>query len=697
MAERAYLRRLADELGVVAAYRGVDGVRRVTSDATRVALLAAMGVAATTEREAASVLAERRRARAARIVEPVRVVRRGDADAGRLPVAARGRFDWELRVVTEAGREIAATGRSDDGAIALPAIAEDGRHRLQVRVRAGRREHEAEQTLVLAPRGCVPVAERIAGGRGFGILANLYSVVDGRADFGDFRTLTQLVRWAGRSGAAFVGVNPLNAIRAGGSEISPYSPTTRVFRSHLYLDLEAIPELRDGAAARRRLGRRPVRGALLDYGAVRRRNLDVLRQLHRVFLQRHAAAGSARGRAYDRYVAAGGALLAGFATFCALDAHFGTDAGGTAGWRAWPAAYRDPDSAAVRRFAASHAADIGFHLWLQFEIDRQLAGVAKAAGQAGLALGIYQDLPIGAVPSGCEEWLLRDLFCSGASVGAPPDAFFAGGQNWGLAPLNPHAMRGQGYAYWSALLRAALAHSGALRIDHIMGLARQYWVPEGMSARDGAYVRMPADELFGVLALESRRAGAVVIGEDLGTVPEEIPPLLARWGVLSTKVLYFERTANGGFRAPGSYPRHAFVSVNTHDLATLAGYERGLDIDLNQRAGVLDDAQVQAMRGARGRENAALRRWAKAAPGEPLAPAVHARLAATPAQLVGIALDDLGGEVEPVNLPGVPGDVYPSWRRRMRRSLAQIAADPEVKATLQRVRAARSARTRRDG
>lgn len=692
MAERRHLRALAEEFGVVSGYRGVDGIWRETSDETRVALLAAMGVDAASEKDASAVLRERRRGRAAQLVEPVRVARRGDAGTGTLAIGRRGPFVFDLEIFTESGlalRTRGSVGKGSPPVVPLPKIREDGRHKLRLRVRGGGGEAEAEQTYILVPANCTPLRDRLAEERGFGLLANLYSVVDGRSDIGDFKTLTQLVRWAGRTGAAFVGVNPLGAIRAGGTEISPYSPTTRVFRSFLYLDLEAIPEMRDCAAAQRVVRREPDGGALIDYEAVRRRHLDVLRRLHRVFLRQHGEAGSERHRGYDRFVADGGELLAGFATFCALDEHFGTDVGGTEGWRDWPVSYRDPQGAAVRRFGREHAEAVGFHLWIQFEIDRQLGAVARSAERAGLPLGIYQDLPIGAVPSGCEEWLLRSLFCTGATVGAPPDAFFEGGQNWGLAPLDPHAMRAQGYAYWSALLRAAFAHSGALRIDHIMGLARQYWVPEGMTARAGAYVRMPAEELFGVLALESRRAGAVVIGEDLGTVPEEIPPLLERWGVLSTKVLYFERTASGGFRRPGAYPRRAFVSANTHDLATLAGYERGLDVELNQHAGVLDDDRAARMRAARGRELVALRRWAKAGTGEALAGPVYAQLATSPAMLVGVALDDLGGEVEPVNLPGVPDAIYPSWRRRMRRTLGQIAADPDVAATLANVRAAR--------
>lgn len=706
---------------MIASYRGTDGEQHYASDATREALLAAMGIDASTEVVAASLLDERRRAATSRLLEPIRVVRRGDSDERALVVnpPTSGSFDWRVEMATEAGREVAAEGHVDaSGAatIPLPQIDEDGFHRLRLRLRTGGGEWTGEQTFVVAPASCVTVRERLGAERGYGISANLYSVRAGGAPIGDLSTLARLVRWAGREGAAFVGVNPLSAIRGLGGEISPYSPTTRVFRSFLYLDLDAIPESRvlersrgsaEPFAPSPTKGRKPpfalslskghpsdevlppgsAESRLLDYEAITTAKLGALRRLHRVFARIHGGAKTARGRAYVSFVAAGGDMLRGFATFCALDEHFGTARGGTAGWRQWPEAYRDPGGEAVARFAREQAAEIDFQSWVQFEIDRQLEKVARTAARSGVALGVYQDLPIGAVPSGCEEWLLRGLFCAGASVGAPPDAFFAGGQNWGLAPLQPHVLRAQGYGYWTTLLRAAFAHAGALRVDHIMGLVRQYWIPQGMSARDGAYVRMPADELFGILALESRRAGAVVIGEDLGTVPDEIPALLHRWGVLSSRVLYFERTEGGGYRAAADYPQACFVSANTHDLATLAGYEAKRDLDLSASAGVLADAEwVANARRERERDTAKLREMTAAGQGEPLTRPVYTYLAQTPSALLGVALDDLGGEVDPVNLPGVAGDVYPSWRRRMRGAVQEIARDPQVKATLAAIR-----------
>lgn len=696
MADRPLLRQLADDLGIVASYVGTGGVRVETSDTTRVALLAAMGVDAASERAARTVLGERQQQRHAARIDPVRVVRLGDRAARRLPLqSAPAAGTWELEVVTESGERCRGGGRLRPAmqSLPLPRIDEVGQHRVRLAMRNEGGAWEGEQSFFVAPKACVSVAERLGGTRGFGLCANLYSVRDGRSDFGDLTTLQQLVRWAGTVGASFVGVNPLCAIRARGPEISPYSPTTRLFRSELYLDVEAIPE---SASLPLTAKRRPADeddALLLDYEGTLARKRKQLRRLHGIFVQQHAAGTTQRGRAYRRFVADGGAMLQGFAVFCVLDEWLGTASGGSEGWREWPSEYREPQSEAVGRVARAKAREVDFHCWLQFELDRQLAATAAIAARAGLRLGLYQDLPIAAVPSGYEEWSMRGLFCSGASVGAPPDAFFAGGQNWGLAPWHPGVLRQQRYAYWQNLLRAAFAHAGALRVDHVMGLARQYWIPTGSSAGEGAYVRMPADELFGVLALESRRAGAVVIGEDLGTVPQEIPALLRRWGVLSTKVLYFEKTAGGGFRAPSTLPEAAFVSANTHDLATLNGFTVARELELHRAAGVLDAAQFAAARDTRRTELQSLRRWSKATPDAPLTPAVYGRLAQAPSALLGIALDDLSGEVEPVNLPGVPGEVYPSWRRRMRRSLQQLASDRLALQTLGAVERQRPAVT----
>jgi 4-alpha-glucanotransferase len=289
--------------------------------------------------------------------------------------------------------------------------------------------------------------------------------------------------------------------------------------------------------------------------------------------------------------------------------------------------------------------------------------------------------------------MFRDLFVRGVAVGAPPDPYSAAGQNWGLPPLDPRALRRDRYRHWIALLRAAFRHAGALRIDHVMGLFRQFWIPDGMSGEQGAYVRFPASDLLGILALEATRAGAIVVGEDLGTVPEEVPPALRAWGVLSSDVLYFEREPGGGFAPASGYAEDALTTANTHDMPTLAAFWRELDIDLRTQVGAL--ATKQAVDAAR-RERAAAREalattlldeglWP--AGDEPktdlaLRAAVHAFLRRTPSWLVGLSLDDLAGELEPVNLPGVASDRWPSWTRRMTMSIEDIRESTDVQRAL---------------
>jgi 4-alpha-glucanotransferase len=315
-----------------------------------------------------------------------------------------------------------------------------------------------------------------------------------------------------------------------------------------------------------------------------------------------------------------------------------------------------------------------------------------------MPLGIYQDLASGSSPAGSDAWASPELFVRGVSVGAPPDPLGPEGQNWGLPPLDPHRLAADGYRYWTALVRGAMRHGGALRIDHILGLFRQFWIPEGRSGRDGAYVRFPTDDLLGVLALEARRAGALVVGEDLGTIPPEVGPTLARWGVLSSKVLYFEREGDGRFRSPRTYPRGALATANTHDLTPLAGYWRARDVALRRSVGLLRDAAAQqAARADRARDREALvallveegildPELAAAGPDAiaeiDVRAGVHALLRRAPSWLVGISLDDLVGETEPVNVPGVGQDRFPSWQRRLRMPVEQLPNDPGVRRAL---------------
>jgi 4-alpha-glucanotransferase len=427
----------------------------------------------------------------------------------------------------------------------------------------------------------------------------------------------------------------------------------------------------------------------VDYDRVMALKRPVLEALFRCFRER-AATRSTRGKAFADFRWRHGAALRDFATFQALADRFGGD------WRDWPEQFHDPGSAAVEEFRAEAADDIEFHSFLQFEIDRQLAVTAAVGSAAGLRIGLYGDLAIGSAASGSDRWSFPGLFLDGASIGAPPDDYALNGQNWSLPPMDPNRLADERYRYWILLIRNALAHCGALRIDHVMGLLRQFWIPAGGTGRDGAYVRYPWKELIAILAIESRRSGAIVIGEDLGTVPRGLSARLARHEILSTRVLYFERDPTGEFRPPSAYSRRAFVTVNTHDHAPLAGWWTGREIEARHEVGDLTAVERKHALERRAAERVSLRKRLAAARILPregavepadLCAAVHAWLGRTPSPLLGIALDDLAGETEPVNLPGVTGDRFPNWSRRMHLSIDDMPTDPNVDRALQGVEA----------
>lgn len=685
-ASRSPLRALAERVGILSVYVDASHQTRRTSDDTRRALLAAMGYESPTDRAARAWLQQLEHERQSELLAPVRVVTRGSRAARVVPVrlptgAASARV--ELAITEERGRTRIVTRAVRGSAnVALPSPLGTGYQRVQLRVAVNRREQVAEQLVIVTPPRCVLPQERLgARGRATGLAANLYSVRrDGDWGVGDLTTLTMLARAAARGGAAFVGINPLHAVTNRGTDFGPYGPTSRLFRNPVYIDVERVAELPHSAAARDMLQqpqvgaqRRALQGAeLLDYEGVWALKSSVLHELHRTFRERTGTRGNARRRAYDEFLRRTEPHLTAFATWMAL-----AERHRVADWRQFPHALREPEGHAALVFRTEAADALDFHRWLQFEMDAQLGHAAQAANAAGMRVGLYQDLAAGSSPGGSDAWNHPALFASRAHIGAPPDPLAPQGQNWGLAPLDPHALRAQRFEYWTRLVRGSLQHSGALRIDHVLGLFRSFWVPEGGTGRDGAYVRMPVDDLFGVLALESARGNALIVGEDLGTVPPEVPRVLRRRGVLSTRVLYFERDRSG-FRPAHRYPSEALATANTHDLATLCGWWEGRDVAFRTRhgqhgAGISADAAERA----RARERRQLLRLLRLpAPRdddpefvETLVDAVHGFLGSTRARLVAISLDDLMGECDPVNVPGAGQDLYPSWRRRTRRTL----------------------------
>ena len=709
MPPRPLLRALAAHIGILPSYVDQFGRVRRASDRSRIAVLGELGIEAATEAAARAALSSLQAQMRAQRLAPVRVA--GVAAARTLTVrGVRGARHWSVEIVTEDGAPVRAVGRVHGAAqlsVRLPSLPL-GYHHVRVTLDGPDGELVATQRLIVVPPCCPTPRARLGAERAYGLLANLYTLRSRRNwGIGDLSDLSRLVEWAGDIGAAFVGINPLHALDNRGEGISPYSPLSRLYRNVLYLDVTAAPEWQSlPDSLRRRLARsEAVRGGEhVDYAAIRALKQPAFTVLHRAFSAQQRAGATTRGRAYARYIAVQGDALQHFATFLALQEHF--ERRGITSSRRWPAAFRDPRASAVAAFRAEAREVIDRHCFLQFELERQLGKVAATARAHGLPIGVYQDLALGSSPDGSDAWSFPQLFLRGLAVGAPPDDYSSNGQNWCLPPIDPRRLAATGYEYWIRLLRAALCHAGALRIDHVLGLVRQYWIPAGMSGAEGVYVRFPAADLFGILALESHRAGALVIGEDLGTVPRGLPALLARWGVLSTRVLYFERTRGGGFRAASAYRARALAGANTHDLVPLAGFLDGADLRLRHRLGLLrgTNALARAQAG-RERERRALvwrlrRDGVLANDVRPtdldVRAAVHAFLGRTPAALVGVSLDDLAGETTPVNLPGVPIARYPSWSRRFSLSLESFAADPGVARALNGLPfGARRARTRR--
>ncbi len=700
------LHELAHRVGILDEYFDVAGRRCFTSDDTRRAILHALKIDASTDEAARHSLERMRQEESAELIPPARVLEVGQSS--RLQVRAPGDRDtagpWRLEIETEAGERFVAEGPWRGGGaleLPLPADLPLGYHRVHLSLGAGSREWRDEQTLIIVPPRCVAPAELLDDTPAFGVIANLYTMRS-RSNWGigDFSDLASLSAWTATVGGDFVGTNPLHALVNRGGDISPYSPVSRLFRNVAYIDPTRVPELADAPDVRDRLVSPEVLAELeslrespsVRYEQVMAVKGMALDALHKIFLERAHEPGSARARDYEAYVAEHEPGLTRFATWMAIAEHERAW-----DWRAWRHELHDPASAAVNELAFTRAHRVDFHRWAQFEADRQLADAAVRARSAGMRIGLYHDLAIGSAPGGADAWSFRDLLVAGVSAGAPPDPYSASGQNWGLPPMNPSALRRDGYRFFIDLIRAAFRHAGALRIDHVMGLFRLFWIPDGMTGAQGAYVTYPADDLLGIIALESVRHRALVVGEDLGTVPDYVRPALAKWGVLTSKVLYFEREWHGGFRSADQYPPLALATANTHDMPTLAGFWAARDVALRREVGQLatDDDEAKALE-ERDRDRGHLLRLLEAEQILPqgsvpqssaeLRAAVHGFLWSTPAQLVGLSLDDLAGEVEPVNIPGVGPDRFASWTRKMRADLETITTSEDVHVAVPRRR-----------
>lgn len=616
---------LAQEAGLQVEWFDFNGTARIVSPDTLRAALRALGLPCATA---------------------------GDIADSRHRLARPAASDF---VVTEVGAEIALPGRRlllEDGDVRDVAgdgpllVYRPGYHRLECDDRI--------VTIAVAPAN-VPDITRLTGRhRIWGLSAQLYALRGpGPAGFGDFAALGDAARAAGRAGADILAISPIHALfLADPHRYSPYSPSSRDFLNPLFADPG--------------IGREPGGGAFIDWPEASAARVARLREAFDRF------GGDAD---FDRFVAEGGAPLAGHALFEALHGHFRAQ-GIRGGWPDWPAAYHDPASPAVQAFAREQAREVRFHLFLQWRAARGLADAQAAARGAGMGVGLVADLAVGLDSGGSHAWSRRDELLHGLILGAPPDAFQAAGQGWGITGLSPTALQRSGYAPFLRTLRAALGPAGGLRIDHALGLGRLWVIPDGATPLDGVYLRQPFDDLIRLVTLEAHRAQALVIAEDLGVVPPGFRDRLAERHLLGMRVLPFERDGSGAFTDSARWTPAAAAMTSTHDLTPIAGWWRGIDIAWRDRLGFTGDTAVQR---AADRQ----RFWHAAGTGampcpedpEPVVDAAVRQVARSACEVAIVAIEDLVGLEEAPNLPGTI-DQHPNWRRRLPDATGALLAEP---------------------
>lgn len=658
------LHRLASEAGLLIDWHDHAGGKRRVADEALIRILGALGFEAEGER---AVGDSRRRLRSENRKATVSLV---TADAGvpvELPVGVRRATS---RLVLESGKV------SDVAAGAELRIDEPGYHRLE--------DSGAPLTIAVAPPRGYSVADAAPGRRIWGAAVQIPSLRDARGEaFGDFGALARFAEAAGRAGADALAVSPVHALfPADARRFSPYAPSTRLHLNVLLSDPSLLGD-RGGVA---------TVNELTDWEQAAPARLSRLRRLY------DSRDGNTRA-AVEAFRLERGAALERHARYDALHAHFsGTAHGG--GWQAWPAEYHDPAGAAAARFAAGHAGEVGFAVFLQWLADASLAAAQSTAREAGMAIGLIADLAVGVDGGGSQAWSERDALLAGLSVGAPPDPLGPDGQDWGITTFSPTGLRRTGFEAFLGIIRSALRHAGGIRIDHAMGLKRLWVVPHGAKSSEGGYLVYPEQDMMRLLALEAWRHRAIVVGEDLGTVPGGFRDTMASRAMLGMRVLWFERTATGGFLAPAYYDRQAAAMTSTHDLPTVAGWWSGRDIDwgwlLGRASRFANPTEAHADRAQdRSRLWRAARRAGAASGPLPTANQPGAAVDAAidyvgraASDLIIIPAEDLLGLDEAPNLPGTTTE-HPNWRRRLPVTAEEAFATPAVAARVDRLNAAR--------
>lgn len=662
---------LAARAGIYARYHDLSGTEHVTGVDTFRALLAAMGLPS----EGTAVdekLSEMTAADAARTL-PLDIVVVADEATTLTP--SGGAEDWQI--VCEDGSNLSG---KDTGGIHLPPLPV-GYHGMW---------RGSEFTLIMAaPRRAPSVRERTGSDRIWGAATSLYGLRSSRNHgIGDYEDLARTAEALAHGGADFLGINPVHALGGSSTVFSPYSPSHRGLLNTRHIALDRVPGIDVAPAARQLLDQageaiRALRAAeLVDYPGTHAVSQHVLRALFDGFEEQGEDNG--RAAAFAQFRRARGTALETYAVFEAITQKHGSDR------TLWPTGLERADSDEARAFMDSHTREIRFQIYLQWMANQQLANTQERAKAAGMRLGLYTDLAVGVRPDGAEPWARPDAFARGVSLGVPPDAFNPLGQVWGLAPVNPHGVAATGYAPLIDTLRNVMRYAGVIRIDHAIGLMRCFWVPQG--GLPGAYVRYPLNVILAIIRIEATRAGCVVVGEDLGVVPDGLRADLDASGLYGVAVMQFERNGDSGFRDPRSYTSRALASFGTHDTPTLAGYWEGAEIAWRVELGQVDAAAAEHVVDSRALERQQLLRMLaeiQALPSliDPNVPpakmtpylnvAVHVALSQASAEMVVMQVDDALGSVTQANFPGTI-DEYPNWRIKCSVAVEAISTDQRL-------------------
>ncbi|KUI43306.1 4-alpha-glucanotransferase [Mycobacterium sp. GA-1199] len=669
----ASLVELARRYGVATDYEDWTGSRVAVASSTLISVLAALGVPAATEDDRAAALAAHDREYWSRHLPPTIIGRTGATSTFWAhvthgdPVSLRilledGSVRTGLRQLENNRSPYELDGRLvGEATFETPADLPIGYHRLELHADGA----EFSTALIVSPASL-----SAPSGRTWGLATQLYSVRSERSwGIGDLTDLIDLAVWsAARHAAGFILVNPLHAAApVAPMEPSPYLPTSRRFVNPIYLRVEAVPEY---AYVRRRNRLRKLREAVQSRAdRAEQVERDAAWKAKRSALEAVYEVPRSAGRelAYAAYREREGTSLDDFATWCALAERYGAD------WHRWPEELQHPASEAVAAFAAEHPDDVDFHRWLQWQLDDQLTAAQATALQAGMSLGVMHDLAVGVDPNGADSWALQDVLALGVTAGAPPDEFNQLGQDWSQPPWRPDQLEKLAYEPFRALVNAVLRHAGGVRIDHIIGLFRLWWIPNGARPTDGTYVRYDHEAMIGIVALEAHRAGAVVVGEDLGTVEPWVRDYLNERGLFGTSILWFEADRDGAHGPAGGplpaeqWREYCLSAVTTHDLPPTAGYLAGEHVRLRDELGLLTRSAAEELADDREQQNRWLDELRRVglldteADTAAIVEALHRYLGRTPSRLLSLSLADAVGDLRTQNQPGTT-DEYPNWR-----------------------------------